>query len=132
MREAFAQPSDLHATLGDRVRLRIGAQRLRQGAHVLGHVFVVGVARLVEERPDLLVRKAVDQPRLADHRFAAAFDDLTQQPLEVLLGLLVHRQRVHRVLDRDRAEVLQPPPDLDAQICGLRRKLMDEQKPAVG
>ena len=109
----------------------LGAQ-LRQGAHVLGHVFVVGVARLVEERPDLLVRKAVDQPRLADDGFAAAFDDLTQQPLEVLLGLLVHRQRVHRVLDRDRAEVLQPPPDLDAQICGLRRELMDEQKPAVG
>ena len=115
----------------ERLGLCIGAQRLRHGTCVLGHVVVVGVARLVEERPDLLIRKAVDQACLTDDRFTAAFDDLSQQPLEILLRLLVHRQRMHRVLDRDRAEVLQPPPDLDAEICRLRRKLMDEQEPAV-
>ena len=101
------------------------------GTCVLGHVVVVGVARPVEERPDILIRNAVDQACLTDHRFTAALDDLSHQPLEILLGLLVHRQRMHRVLDRDRAEVLQPPPDLDAEICRLRRKLMDEQEPAV-
>ena len=42
------------------------------------------------------------------------------QPLEILLGLLVRRQRVDRVLHGDRAQGLQPAPDLDAEIGGLR------------
>jgi hypothetical protein len=62
----------LRATLGDRFGLCIGAQRLRHGARRLGHVFVIGIARLVEKRPDLLVGKAIDQARLADNRFAVS------------------------------------------------------------
>ena len=129
--EALAQASHLRATLREHLGLCVAAQRLRHGTCVLGHVVVVGVARPVEKGPDILIRNAVDQACLTDHRFTAALDDLSHQPLEILLGLLVHRQRMHRVLDRDRAEVLQPPPDLDAEICRLRRKLMDEQEPAV-
>ena len=69
--------------------------------------------------------------RFAEKRFSASFLDLAQQPLEVFLRVLVHRQRVHGVLDRDSAEVLQPAPDVDPEICRLCRQLMDEQKPAV-
>ena len=100
----------------------LGRSDLAKARASLATVFVVGVASLVEKRPDLLVREPVDQACLADDRFTAAFDDLTQQPLEILLRLLVHRQRVHRVLDRDCAEVLQPPPDLDAEIGRFRRE----------
>src|SRR6516164_4398846 len=88
-------------------------------------------ARASEQRAHLLVGKAVDQAGFAEKRFSASLLDLAQQPLEVFLRLLVHRQRVHGVLDRDGAEVLQPAPDLDAQIGRLCRQLMDEQKPAV-
>jgi hypothetical protein len=58
--------------------------------------------------------------------------NLAQQPLEVFLGLLVHRQRMHGILHRDRTNPLQTTPDLDAQICRLRRELMDEQELAMG
>src|SRR5262249_166307 len=92
---------------------------------------VVGVASGIEQRPHLLVRKAVDQARFAEKCFSATFDDLAQEPLEILLRLLIHRQHVHCILDRNGAEVLQPAPDLDAQICRLCRQLMDKQKPAV-
>src|SRR5262249_5191446 len=68
---------------------------------------------------------------LADESFAAAFLDFAQQPLEVLLGLLVHGQRVHRIFHGDGADALQPTPNLDAQICRLGRKLVDEQEPAM-
>src|SRR5215472_15305264 len=89
------------------------------------------VSRPIEQRAHLLVGKAIDQARFAEKRLAASFANLAQQPLEVFLRLLVHRQRMHGVLDRDGAEVLQPAPDLDAQICRLCRQLMDKQKPAV-
>src|SRR5207302_319654 len=92
---------------------------------------VIGVTRLVEEAPRILVGKAVEQARLAKEGFAAAFRNLTQQPLEILLRLLVHRQCMHRVFEGNGAEILQSAPDFDAQISRLRRELMDEQKPAM-
>jgi hypothetical protein len=109
----------------------LGAQRFRQDARGFGDLLVIGVASSVEQRPHLLVRKAVDQACFAEKRFSTPFDDLAQEPLKILLGLLVHRQRVHGILDRDRAQVLQSAPNLDAEICRLRRQLMNEQKPAV-
>src|SRR5262249_10697097 len=80
--------------------------------------------------PYLLVAEPIDEVGLADHPFAAALLDLAQQPLEVLERLLARRQHIDRVLDRDRAETLQPPPDLDPQIGGLRRQLGNQEKPA--
>jgi hypothetical protein len=99
---------------------------------LLGQRRVIGISRSIEERADLLVGEPIDQAGFADECFAASFADLAQQPLEVLLGVLVHRQRVDGILDRDRPDPLQPAPDLDAQIGRLGRKLMDQQQPAVG
>ena len=90
---------------------------------------IVGVTRLPEQLSDLLIRGPVDEPSLADHGLATSFDDLTPQPGEVLLCLGGRRQQVDRVLHRDRAQRLEPPPDLDAQIGGLRRQLMNQQQP---
>src|SRR5438034_11375044 len=39
-------------------------------------------------------------------------------------------EHVDRVLDRDRAETLQPAPHLDPEVVGLGRDLVDEQDPA--
>jgi hypothetical protein len=56
--------------------------------------------------------------------------DLAQDPLEVLLRLVVLRERVHRVLDGDGADALEVPADLDAQVGRPGRDLMDEEHPA--
>ena len=92
---------------------------------------IVGVARLPEQLPNLAIREPVDEPGLADHGLTAPFDDLAPQPGEVLLRLGGRRQDVDRVLHRDRAQGLEPAPDLDAQIGGLRRQLMDQQQPPL-
>ena len=110
----------------------IVAERRGEGAELLGELLVILVARSVEQGPDLLVGEALDEPGLADDRLAAALHDLAQEPLEVLLRLGRRGQRVDGVLDRDRADALEPPPDLDPQVGGLGRQLMDQQQPARG
>ncbi len=131
--EPLAQSSDLCTKLGCRIgSLCLAAQRLREALCLLGQLRVIGVSRSIEQRAHLLVGEPVDQAGFADECFAASFADLAQQPFEILLRLLVHRQRVHGILDRDRADVLQPAPDLDAQIGRLGRQLMNQQQPAVG
>src|SRR5262249_10107322 len=74
--------------------LAFGRSDFANARDVLDQLGVIGVARAIEQRPHLLVRKAVDQARFAEKRLAASFPNLAQQPLEIFLRLLVHRQRV--------------------------------------
>ena len=115
-----------------RLRLQLGPHPLGERTHLLGDVRVVSVARLIEKLADVLISQPVDQAGLAEKGLTAAFDDLAQQPLKILLRPFAHRQCMHGVLHRDRADPLQPPPDLDPQIGGLGRKLVNEQQPAQG
>jgi hypothetical protein len=101
------------------------ALRRRDGARPCA-----SLSRSIEERADLLVGEPVNQAGFANECFATSFADLAQQPLEILLRLLVHWQRVDGILDRDRPDPLQPAPDLDAQIGRVGRQLMDQQQPA--
>src|SRR5207248_9095333 len=73
---------------------------------------------------------ALDEPCLDQRGIAAALDDLAEHPVEVLMGLIAAWQRVHRVLDGDRAEPLQPAPDLHPEVVRLGRDLVDEEQPA--
>src|SRR5260221_13449738 len=73
----------------------------------------------------------VDQPRLADHGFAATLNDLLQEPFEILLGLRIGGQGVDGGFVRNRTDSLQSPPDLHAQIGPLWRQLMDQQAPSL-
>ena len=91
---------------------------------------VVGVARRREERLDRPRPKPLHEARLADGASPPPRDDLPAHPLEVLEGLLAARQDVHGVLDGDRAQALQTSADLDAQVAGLGRDLVDEEEPA--
>ena len=119
--------------LGIRLRGRgqVLAQRIGQRPGVLDEHIIVCFPRRVEQGANLLIGQAIDQAGLADHGLAAAFTDLFQHPLKILLRLLIRGQRIDRVFDRHGAERLQAAPDLDAQIGGLRRDLVDQQQPAV-
>src|SRR5207253_2529421 len=61
---------------------------------------------------------------------AASVHDFAPQPLKVFAGLLGVGQYINGVLDRHRADPLQAAPDLDPEIVGLGRELMDEEQPA--
>ena len=78
---------------------------------------------------DLLVGGARQHRPAAEGGLAALRPDLANQPLEVLPGVLPARQQVDRVLERHGAHPLQPAADLDPEIVGLGRDLVDEQEP---
>ena len=122
-----AQARDLSSTFGPLLRLRPELVHQRVG-FLRDHV-VVGIACGIEQSAHLLVREPIDEPRLAQRRFAAAADDFLRQPSEILLRLLVHRQGIDRTLDGDRPHRLQPPPDLDPEIRGLWRQLINQKQP---
>ena len=126
-----AEAGQLRPRLRPLLRAGLAPQPGGQRAGFLGERLVVLVARRVEQAAHLLVGQAVDQPRLADHGFAAALGDLPQQPGEILLGLLAGRQGIDGILDRDRADALQAPPHLDPQIGRLGRDLVHQQQPAI-
>src|SRR5262252_2124878 len=81
--------------------------------HFLGQLRIIGVTRPIEERAYLLVGEPVDPSGLTDERFAAPILDFAQQPFKIFLRLLIHRQSVDGVLDRDGSDVLQTSPDFD-------------------
>ena len=129
--EPRLQARELRLRLRAPLRQRIVAERRGDGAELLGEFLVILITRSVEQGPNLLIGEALDEPGLADDRLAAALHDLAQEPLEVLLRLGRRGERVDGVLDRDGADALEPPPDLDPQVGGLGRQLVDQQEPAL-
>ena len=99
------------------------------GPRLVSDLPVVRLAGGIEEGLDMVVLQAFDEPRFADRGVAATLDDLTQEPLEVLLGLVGPGRHVHRVLDRHRAHRLQAPPDFHPEVRWLGRNLVDEEQP---
>src|SRR5215467_4399056 len=120
------------AKLGCALGASIAEPWLHQALHFLGQLRIIGVTRPIEERAYLLVGEAVDQSGLTDERFAAPVLDFAQQPFKIFLRLLIHRQSVNGVLDRDGSDVLQTSPDFDAQISRFGWQLMNQQQPAAG
>src|SRR5207244_1191226 len=111
--------------------LRLRAQLARHGARVVGQRDVVRLARRAKERLDVVVLHPLDEPRVADRRLAALLDDLARDPLEVLARLLVQRQHVDAVLDRDGADLRQALADLGAEVRGLRWDRVDQEEPML-
>src|SRR5215472_1219266 len=128
---AFLQPGELGLDLTSLFLCHPATQSLGESLDVLGEGGIVLVPRRIEERAHFSIRKPVDEPRLADQGFAAFRQDLLQQPVEILLALLAGGERIDRVLDCDRAQGLEPAPDLDAEIGGLGRELVDQEQPAL-
>ena len=84
---------------------------------------------MVEQSFDLVIAHALHEVRFDEGRLPSAGDDLPHHPLQILVALLRPRQDIDRALERHGAEPLQTPPYLDAQVFGLPRKLMQEEKP---
>src|SRR5205807_6918213 len=107
----------------------LAGERTGDLPRLLGDRLVISVARGAEHLLHLLVVQPLDEPRLDQRRIASALDDLAQDPVQVLLRLLARGQGIDRVLDSNSTELLQPPPDLDAEVARLGRNLMNEQEP---
>src|SRR5437868_3099846 len=88
-------------------RLAALRQRRPQRPRLFADLLVLGITRGAEQVPHALVGQPFDERRLDDGAVAAAFDDLAQDPVEVLARVLAGWQRVDRILDRDRAEALE-------------------------
>jgi hypothetical protein len=112
--------------------LGLRRESVAERAGFLGDRLVIGIACGIEQRPYLLVSEPIDELRLAQCSFAAAADDLLHQPPEILLRMVAPWQGVYRTLDGYGAQGLESAPDLDAEICRLRRQLMDQQEPGWG
>ncbi len=82
---------------------------------------VVGVARPAKQGFDLIVGNAFNKTGLTDPRIAAAFSYFTHRPLEIFQRLIAARHHVDGVFDRDRANPLQPKPDLGVAAASVRK-----------
>ena len=129
--QALSQSSEVGLGAGAALPRRRPALRQLslQTVRLVRDLAVVGIARLMKETHHLFIGETFDEPGLANRGIAAAGGDLPQDPLEILHSLIPAWQHVHRVLDRHRAQALEPAPDLHPEVIGLRRDLMDQQQP---
>ena len=125
------QPRQLGLQLGTAVVGEIVLARQLAGelARLPGDLQVVRVASGAEHLPDLLVGESLHESRLDQRGVAATLHDVSQDPVQVLVRLFVRGEGVDGVLDADRAEALEPPPDLDPEVVRLGRNLVDEEQP---
>src|SRR5688500_18695216 len=65
-----------------------------------------------------------------DDRITSRRLDLGLDPLEVLTRIRGVRKRIYRLFQRNRADLLEPPPGRDSQVRRMRRELVDKQQPA--
>src|SRR5262245_56636804 len=107
-----------------------GRHLLQDTARLFSELCVVGIASRAEESLDLIVGEAFDEPCLAHGSIPAIGHDLLQDPLKALEGMIGSWKRVNGVLDRDGAQSLEAPPDLDPKVVRLRGDLMDQKEPA--
>src|SRR5258705_106489 len=133
LREALPQPGGVRFGLRAPAvwDLFFGRRRFLQPPGLPGEPPVVRLPRGLEQGLYLPVGKTVDKTGLTNRSFALARDDLPQDPLEVFLGLIGPGQNVDGVFDRDRAEALEPAPDLHPEVIRLGRQLVNEQQPAA-
>ena len=105
-----------------------GAARLQAGEERL----VLGGPLAPEAGDEVLRGHALDERRRADERVAAAGAGFLRDPREILPRFLRVRERVDRVLERDRPDLREALPDLRPQIERPRGELVDEKKPGRG
>src|SRR5204863_8071093 len=93
--------------------------RLEKALRVCHDLAVVRVPGGAKQRLDLGVGQAIHEVGLADRSLPAAGHDLPHLPLEVFDRLVRAGEDIDRVLDGDRAETLQPGPQLDTEVVGF-------------
>jgi hypothetical protein len=102
-----------------------------RGPHSVGEVSVFRVACASKLLLERRIARPFDQVRQGDRRVAAAVENLSTQPVQILSALTGIGEHVDRVLEQLRAELFELAPDSDPKVRGGRRQLMDEQQPLV-
>jgi len=97
----------------------------RQGLRIVRDGGVIRRAGLAEQSFHVAIAQAVHEIPTAQGPLAATCHDLLQQPAKVFDRLIVVREDPHRVLDRHRADALQPAPHFHPEVVGLRRNLVE-------
>ena len=129
--ESAAQAADVGGQRGVVGRaLAAGGARLHQSPRRRCQLAVVGLARRVEERLDLVVAQPVHEARLADGGLAAVRDSSRRSHSKSSRVSGRFGSDVDRVLDRDGPERLQPAPDPHPEVARLRGQLVDQEQPA--
>src|SRR6266542_815770 len=78
---------------------------------------VVSVPLILEALLHVGVSDPVDEARLEEVRLPSPLPDLRDRPLQVFRALLARRENVDRVLDLHRADPLEAPGHLDAEVA---------------
>ena len=114
------------------------APRSPSAARALQRLFDVSrqlVVRILPRSPELLdervVRPCIDVVGREDSRITSRRLHFGLQPLEILTRIGRIGKRIHRLLQRNRADLLKPAPGRDSEVRRLGRKLVDEQQPAA-
>ena len=128
LRQSLA-PQALNFGEGSRIRPPSRAGGTHDLLHGPDEGAIVLVAVAAEGFTQVVARDGVDRRGLKHRRLSAAGDNLGPHPLEVLAGLGAVRQRIHRVLHRDRAQLLHAAPGPHAQAHRTRGELVHQQEP---
>jgi hypothetical protein len=93
------------------------------------------LVQLLAHSPELLDERTV-RPRIhvvgrEDTRITSGRPHLGLEPLEILAGISRIGERIDGLLQRNRADLLKPPPRRDPEVRRVRRELVDEQQPAT-
>ncbi len=109
---------------------RGAAGRFHPGVRVCGDGRVIGVAGLAKLGDGRVVGHAVDEVTMKQMGVAAAGDDLLRDPLQVFQRVGAVRQKVDRVLHRDRTNVREALADLGPEVQRAGRDAMNQDEPA--
>src|SRR5262249_7676667 len=100
------------------------ALQVRVGSIEVGEDLAVGGVDLLEELRDPRAPLALDHPRLPDGGLAAGLGDLGGQPLKSIAGPGRAREHPDGVVQEDRPELLERPPDEDARAARVAGNLV--------
>jgi hypothetical protein len=106
--------------------------RFPQSLHPHHHLGVLAVALDREHAFELSHGDPLYEGRFTHRGLAPVGGDLPPQPAKILDRLGAGGQEVDRVLERHRADALETAADLDPEIVGLGRDLVDEEEPSLG
>lgn len=133
-REKLLQPplescAARRSVLGDRSARATSPDLASELANPLLEVPEVRIAGATKPRDELVGIEPEREVRLADPGLPATRDGLPGDPLEILQAFRRAGQDVDGVLQRERADLLEPVAYLGPEIERLRRELVDQDDP---
>ena len=128
--QTLALPCDLGEDFRRIERIALAFSSGEQCLGLVRQLRIVLFARALEERADVAVGEPFDSARLEDQTFAAELADLAQDPREILARGIGAGQPIERVLEGNRSDLLQPPPDFHAGVRRLGGEGESECQPA--